>query len=164
MKITILFSLLILLGAGCASISSETPTAESFTTSSVSNGGHMNLSGKGLTEMPKDLLSKTHLVDLDISYNAITGALPAEIRHLKNLKTLRANNNLMTGIPAEIGQLSQIEMLDFSHNHLTGIPHEIGNLSKLKILDLRGNAISRTDLAVLRNKLSSTEILIDAPR
>lgn len=115
----------------------------------------LDLSNQGLSKLPEEALSRTDLIELDISYNSLTGALPAEIRHLQNLKILNASNNLMTGIPAEIGQLTNLEVLDLSNNKLTGLPYEMANLKKLRILNLSGNNYAEQDLDIIRRGLSS---------
>lgn len=133
----------------------ETPSDESQMPTLTS----LDRSGQGLTEMPKDVLAMRRLQLLDLSSNAFTGALPAEIRHLSNLEVLDISNNRMTGLPAELGQLAKLRILNASNNRLTGIPHELGNLQKLEVLDLSGNDVSEQDLNIIRAKLpASTEI------
>lgn len=113
----------------------------------------LSLKNQGLEKFPQEILGMTDLVELDISSNRLTGALPAEIRFLKNLKKLNASDNRMTGIPAEIGQLSELEELDYSDNMITGLPLELKNLKKLKILNLTGNDYSTIDLAQIKSSL-----------
>jgi cyclophilin family peptidyl-prolyl cis-trans isomerase len=123
----------------------------------------LDMSGQGFTALPEFVLQRTDVEELDISDNALSGALPAEIRRLSRLRKLNASGNRMTGIPAEIGQLAALEDLDFSDNALTGLPLELGNLRKLKRLDLSGNAVSDIDLAAIRSRLpSDTRIITDA--
>ena len=121
----------------------------------------LDLSNQNLDKLPQHVLNRTNLEELNISNNNINGALPAEIRFLKNLKVLNASNNIMTGVPAEIGQLSNLEVLDLSNNKLTGLPYELGNLKKLKILILSGNSYSKQDLDLIKKGLpESTEIVL----
>ncbi|HAR54740.1 TPA: hypothetical protein DCR79_00385 [Patescibacteria group bacterium] len=122
----------------------------------------LDLSNKGLTQLPRYVLQMTNLEKLDLSNNQLTGALPAEIRQLKNLKILDMSDNLMTGIPAEIGQLSNLQVLDLSNNKFTGLPYELGNLKKLQILNLSGNQYAQADLEVIRRGLpASVNIITD---
>lgn len=132
----------VLIGAGC--------------TNPVTGFGRVtDLSNQGLTSLPSSLFDQTHIEELDISGNELTGALPGEIRHLQELRILNASNNQFTGVPAEIGQLHKLEILDLSNNQLTGLPHELGNLDALKVLDLTGNQPSDFDLEIIRESLPS---------
>jgi CCR4-NOT transcription complex subunit 6 len=127
---------------------------EATTIPTIQTGSSLNLSGKGLDKLPSYVLSRFDLVELNISNNLITGALPSEIGKLRNLKVLNASNNLMTGVPAEVGQLTNLEVLDLSNNQLTGLPNELANLKKLKTLNLSGNNYSVQDLDVIKRGLS----------
>jgi Leucine-rich repeat (LRR) protein len=120
---------------------------------------NLDLSKSGLEKLPSNVWSMTSLEELNLSNNRLTGALPAEIRQLRNLRILDASNNLMTGVPAEIGQLTKLQELNLSNNQLTGLPSELGNLTSLRVLDLRGNAVSQQDLAGIKAKLRGIQIL-----
>lgn len=160
-----LMGIVLLTGAGCLQQSSVVvPTSSSGTSTTetvVAIGSSLDLSGRGLTGVPSDVFDMTSLETLDVSNNELIGALPGEIRFLKNLESLDASDNAMTGVPAEIGQLSELQYLDLSNNELTGLPNELGNLSSLLRLDLRGNAVSAQDLEGIRAKLIGVEILVD---
>ena len=118
-------------------------------------GDTLDLSGEGLTKVPDNVFTKTAVVELDLSNNNLSGALPGEVRHLSNLRVLDLSDNDFTGVPAEVGQLSKLEVLDLSNNSLTGLPQELGNLKNLKTLDLRGTNYSAQDLVVIQAGLSS---------
>ena len=94
----------------------------------------LDLSGQNLTSVPKSVFEKVNLENLNLSHNALSGALQAEVRNLQNLKDLDLSSNNFTGVPAEIGQLKNLEVLNLSNNKLTGLPYELGNLSHLRIL------------------------------
>lgn len=117
------------------------------------SGEVLDLSGQGLTSVPSSVFSRTDIVDLNLSNNALTGALPGEIRHLKNLRRLNVSNNRMTGIPAEVGQLAQLEELNYAGNSITGIPHEVGQLKNLKIFNLAGSTPSQYDVDIISEQL-----------
>jgi len=119
----------------------------------------LNLSGKGLTAVSMSVFSDTKIEELNLSNNALTGALPSQVGALRNLKVLNLSNNNFTGVPAEIGQLSKLEVLDLSNNKLTGLPNELGNLSNLKLLDVSGNSYSKADLDGIRKNLPATTVI-----
>lgn len=173
MKTLLLFILALFIAAGGYSLHDErtSPAEEKKEKVSKSTGQPelipstptqtLNRSYQGLTKLPSTILSMTELRQLNLSHNRLTGALPAEIRHLRNLETLDISYNDMTGLPAELGQLSELRTLNASNNRLTGIPHELGNLQNLEVLDLSGNDISQQDLEVIRTKLPhTTEIIL----
>ncbi len=160
-----LFVSLMLLGAGCnvpnannQNSTATLPTPEA-NNSSAKSGAKLDLNNQGLTQFPKSILNKTELEELNLSYNKLTGAIPAEIRQLKNLQKLNLSHNLMTGLPAELGQLKNLKELDVSYNQLTGLPYELGNLTNLKRLVLTGNNYSQADLAIILKTLPSVEVV-----
>ena len=125
----------------------------------IATNSVLDLSRQGLTQVPAYVFGRTDIEELNLSDNKLKGALPAEIRHLQNLKILVLSNNKFTGIPAEIGQLKNLEILDLSNNVFTGLPYELGNLSKLELLDLSGNKYSEADLANIRKNLPSSTVI-----
>lgn len=114
----------------------------------------LDLSNQGLEKLPAYVLKMSNLEELNISNNQISGALPAEIHDLRNLRVLDVSDNLMTGVPAEVGQLQNLEVLNLSNNKLTGLPNELGNLKKLRVLNLSGNNYSQQDLEVIKKGLA----------
>lgn len=122
----------------------------------IGTGAVLDLSDGGLSDVPMDIFARTELVELDLSGNRFTGALPAEVRHLKNLERLDLSHNSFTGVPAEVGQLSKLRYLDLSYNKLTGLPYELGNLKELEVLDLTGNDYAQQDLSIIKQGLPAT--------
>uniref|UniRef100_A0A8R7QMR7 Leucine-rich repeat-containing N-terminal plant-type domain-containing protein n=1 Tax=Triticum urartu TaxID=4572 RepID=A0A8R7QMR7_TRIUA len=82
-----------------------------------------------------------YMVNLDLSCNSLTGAIPAEISTLVALKSLNLSwNNFKGNIPENIGALIQVESLDLSHNELSGeIPSSLSALTSLSRLNLSYN-------------------------
>ena len=78
--------------------------------------------------------SDGRVTDLSLSFNQLTGEIPAELGDLTNLEGLSLFNNQLTGaIPAELGSLTNLERLYLYRNHLTGeIPAELGSLTSLE--------------------------------
>ena len=157
----VVFCSLCLLGAGCVSTTNVAPRTEEAGVTSPVSSAKLDLSNRGLTQVSQDVFKQTNLVELDLSGNRLTGAIPAEIRLLTKLEVLDLSDNAMTGLPAEVGQLSQLKTLDLSNNQLTGLPNELGQLKNLKTLDLRGNDYAKSDLDQIRNTIPQANILVD---
>lgn len=138
----------------------DSPTSQVSDPLSQGVGTKLDLSNQGLTQVPGSTFNNTNLEELDLSHNALSGALQAEVRHLQNLRVLDLSNNNFTGVPAEVGQLQKLERLDLSNNQLTGLPYEIGNLQNLKVLNISGNDYSALDLAEIQKKLPATVEII----
>lgn len=166
-KIFLPISLVAIFALGGCSIadqgaSNNTPNNKETTVTekNVSKGKTINLSNQKLTKIASSIFNQTDAEMLDVSNNLLTGALPGEIRFLKNLKVLKANNNSMTGVPAEVGQLSKLEILDLSDNQLTGLPNELANLKNLKTMNLSGNNYSQQDLDYIKQRLPNTNFIV----
>jgi len=99
----------------------------------------LDLSGKGLTTFPPEILQCKNLVVLNLSNNQLT-QIPESISQLTKLGSLNLSNNLLTSVPSSIAELHDLEELNFSNNLLTTIPNPIWSLSNLVELDLKNNA------------------------
>ncbi len=142
----------------------------------------IDLSGRGFTQFPKEILKKTNtkvlilsnnnlktlpaeigelrnLEELYLDNNQLEGALPAEIRKMPKLRILDAHTNNLTGIPAEIGQLSNLKEINFSGNSLDTYPLEFGNLKNLTTLNLLRNRYSKESIQSLQKLLPNTPII-----
>ncbi|MBI5457860.1 leucine-rich repeat domain-containing protein [Candidatus Kaiserbacteria bacterium] len=164
-NIVIATVLLLLVAAAGYGFTKQDFGGTSEDTATVGSGGVagtrsvLDLSGQGLTKAPAYIFDRTDIENLNLSRNAITGALQAEVRRLQNLKVLDLSDNKFTGVPAEIGQLKKLEVLDLSNNELTGLPYELGSLSRLQLLDVSGNAYSEADLLKIKESLPSSTVI-----
>jgi hypothetical protein len=125
----------------------------------------LNLNGKNLISLPKEIGLFVNLKALDIAGNQLR-ELPSEISQLKQLTTLNAisnrlmklpeeikeltalkylflSNNTLCFLPLEIGDLSSLQQLWIENNQLLDLPKTIGNLNNLKLLYLYNNQITR---------------------
>lgn len=143
--------------------------------------GELDLSGRGLTEIPPEVWQLTNLNRLDLEVNKLTAvppqiaqltnlqklylsanhltAVPPEIGQLTNLQSLVLRRNQLTAVPPAIGQLTNLQWLDLNHNQLTVISPELCQLTNLQYLDLRGNPALPIPTEILDNPYNPTSIL-----
>ena len=116
-----------------------------------------NLSGS----IPAELGNLTNLTELNLSFNSLTGSIPDELGNLTNLTDLSLSANYLSGsIPAELGNLTNLTFLWLQYNSLSGsIPSELGNLTNLRWLYLHTNSLSGSIPSELGN-LTKLEYLV----
>jgi len=111
----------------------------------------LDLSDRGLTELPDTLWELTALESLDLSGNKLT-ELPGAIGQLVGLRSLvlgRFDNrkgwrgNQLTQLPPEVTALNNLTQLVFRYNCLTQLPPEIVQLTNLTQLDLFNNELTQ---------------------
>lgn len=87
---------------------------------------------------------RERVVELDLSWNGLTGSITPQIGELAHLRSLSLQVNGLGGsIPPEIGTLSNLMSIDLQSNDLSGrIPPEIATLDRLQTLWLSGNRLS----------------------
>ena len=137
-----------LAGSATLNWSADTPIAD---WDGVTVGGapqrvtEINHYGGQLTgAIPAELGSLTNLKVLFLSQNQLTGTIPPELAGLSNLEALDLYGNQLTGpIPPDLGNLSELVGLNLSSNQLSGeIPASLGNLDNLRRLSLAQNRLS----------------------
>ncbi len=129
------------------------------------NDSSLDLSGLGLTSLPKVIGDLTHLESLNLNKNQLT-ALPETFGNLTRLKRLNLGYNQLTSLPETFGNLTHLESLNLNKNQLTALPETFGNLVSLTHLYLNdnqltslsekfGNLVSLTELHLSDNQLTS---------
>ncbi|XP_059922598.1 leucine-rich repeat-containing protein 40 [Gadus macrocephalus] len=125
--------------------------------------GQLNLSGRGLTEVPQNVYrlnvdtpeeanknlsfgaddrwwEQTDLIKLLLSSNQLT-TLSDDIRLLPGLTTLDLHDNKLTSLPGALGELGQLQQLRLSNNQLSTLPVEMCRLHNLHSLTLQNNLL-----------------------
>ncbi|WZZ07451.1 hypothetical protein YC2023_093372 [Brassica napus] len=84
--------------------------------------------------IPPQLWTLTHLTNLNLAQNFLTGSLSPAIGNLTRMEWLTFGINALSGpVPKEIGLLTELKSLSISSNKFSGsIPAEIGNCTKLQ--------------------------------
>jgi len=90
--------------------------------------------------------SWTHIVELDVSGNMLSGSIPSLLLQRSHLQILDLNRNLFTGeIPQDILMNDALQYISMHVNSLTGqLSDRIGYLTNLKHLDVGGNMLTGT--------------------
>lgn len=112
---------------------------------SLNNVLLINLSWNNLTgTLPATLGAFESLLELQLQGNSIAGPIPAQIGLLPLLRTLVLHTNRLTGtIPFELANLGALRCFRLDDNSLTGpIPPGLGGLSNLDSLELDRNHLS----------------------
>lgn len=88
--------------------------------------------------------SNSHLEQLDLSSNHLTGPIPLYFQNMTSLSQLDLSGNSLYGsIPDGLALLPRLMSLNLSANQLSGIiPPLLGKLSPLQYIDLRNNSLS----------------------
>ncbi|CAO1940989.1 unnamed protein product [Urochloa humidicola] len=122
----------------------------------------LHLRGNGLSGSIPEALFDVGLETLDMSSNALSGALPSgSTRMAETLQWLDLSGNRLTGgIPTEMLLFLKLRYLNLSSNDLrTPLPPELGLLRNLTVLDLRSTGLYGAVPADLCQSGSSLAVL-----
>jgi len=106
----------------------------------IKHASSLDLSNKGLTEIPSFVFGCRNLKSLKLSGNQIE-KIPIELSRLKYLKKLDLSNNNIKQILSKTFELVNLEVLNLNNNKIKSLPKHIGSLLKLKKLLLAGNSL-----------------------
>ncbi len=102
----------------------------------------ITLSGMGLTELPYNLNKLTHLEELNLNDNKLSG-LPDRLAALKNLHILNLGNNPLNFIPYILQELHGLKQLYLYQTDLSLLQDWICSLTELELLDISGNNLAK---------------------
>jgi len=107
----------------------------------------LDLSNRGLTEIPEEVFKYRNLKKLNLRNNAIK-LVSKDIATLKHLKNIDLSNNKISNLGAKFFELVNLEYLFLNNNKLKSFPVQVSKLKKLKNLDLSGNLFSTLPIEV----------------
>ncbi len=105
-----------------------------------SNAKTLNLSGMGLTELPKTIDKLGELNELYLNDNELTG-LPPRFSQLRNLQRLNLGYNPVHEIPEVLKECVQLQDLFLYQTKLSNVPRWINQITSLARIDISGNQI-----------------------
>jgi Leucine-rich repeat (LRR) protein len=105
------------------------------------------------------LANKKNVYKLDLSGGAISGAVPIEIKKLKNIHKLYIEECELTSLPEEICELKYLQVLHIQRNKITQLPQNIGKLRNLKELNLGSNPIPESEIKRVQTLLPNCNLL-----
>ncbi|XP_067858840.1 leucine-rich repeat-containing protein 27-like isoform X1 [Heptranchias perlo] len=97
----------------------------------------IDLSGRGLDQLPEHILQMPALQNLYLEGNAISELSEDFFHQLPKLIWLDLRNNKLTSLPLSIGDHRCLKTLLLEGNPIRKLPVELGNLTSLKALNLR---------------------------
>ncbi|XP_034427354.1 leucine-rich repeat-containing protein 18 [Hippoglossus hippoglossus] len=139
----------------------------------LSDKWRLNLSFKGITRVPKEILKVYGRDEVNLSRNLIRKLpdlsgmpnitvldlhsnnleqLPVTICHLENLEVLNLCNNRLTELPSELGLLKKLRTLHLGLNQLTALPTSFGELKELRHIGLSDNQFTGVPRCLSRLK------------
>ncbi|XP_021801491.1 probable leucine-rich repeat receptor-like serine/threonine-protein kinase At3g14840 [Prunus avium] len=90
--------------------------------------------------LPKEMARLTHLENIDLTRNYLSGTIPPEWGSLPLVNISLLGNRLTGPIPKEIGDITTLKRLDISMNIFSGeLPRELGNLTLIESMLLNSN-------------------------
>ncbi|XP_067908780.1 leucine-rich repeat-containing protein 27-like isoform X1 [Heterodontus francisci] len=113
----------------------------------------VDLSGRGLEQLPEHIFHIPGLQNLYLEGNAITVLSEDFFHQLPNLIWLDLRNNKLTSLPLSIGDHRYLKTLLLEGNPIRKLPVELGNLTSLKALNLRKCPIEFPPKAVMHQGL-----------
>ncbi|PHT99693.1 hypothetical protein BC332_29481 [Capsicum chinense] len=88
----------------------------------INNFRYLYLDGNNFSGPIPQKLSTTPLQTLDLSYNNLSGNIPAWLGNISSLTSLALSKNHLKGhIPPDYCRLERLEVLDLSENNLVGV-------------------------------------------
>ena len=116
--------------------------------STSTNLRKLNLSHKGLNEIPDEVYILKQLRALDLSYNNLT-AIPEDIFKLPHLRTLVVSHNHISSLPFALGKSSILDLIADYNNVDFILPITLIGLRKLII------SHNRLNIGLIRTPLPS---------
>lgn len=125
---------------------------------------NLNLSDNAFSgHLPAQIFNLTELRWLDISGNNFSGEFPGGVSGLGKLVVLDAlSNSFSGGLPAELSRIETLRVLNLAGSYFTGpIPAEYGDFRNLEFIQLAGNFLGGNipgELGRLRGTMAHMEI------
>lgn len=125
----------------------------------------LNLANFGLTQIPNNVATLSHLESLNLSNNPISANF-SSLQPLSSLRNLDFSGTQLTAIPSAFSSLTQLTSLNLSHNLFSNnYSAPLASLTKIEWLSLENNAMTSlpveisglhnlVHLNVSRNKIS----------
>ncbi|CAG9460510.1 unnamed protein product [Pedinophyceae sp. YPF-701] len=111
--------------------------------------GAADLSGQGLTRMPRCVMQASNLTELSLSDNRLA-ALPASLGHMRSLEGLDVSRNALSDLPAAFSNLTRLTRLALAYNRLAAVPAAVLSLTHLRELSLGDNQLAELPAALSR--------------
>lgn len=106
------------------------------------NSYYLGLKGLGLAELPDEIWNLSHLEELDLSHNTLSG-LPDMFSTLPNLTALNLGDNHIEELPPSISACSKLRIIQAERNRLAELPKDFKKHSNWSVFGLSGNRFQK---------------------
>lgn len=123
----------------------------------------LNLAGRNLIFLPKNIRKLTALSTLNLKYNNFT-KMPHEVCQFTNLTELNMSNNDITELPKHIFKLKNLQTLDLGYNPITKLPPGLGGfidftkMSSLHSIKIDSSAEKKFIVLLLRRCSNNSRV------
>ncbi len=102
------------------------------------------------------------VTEFSIQHGWMVGALPVELTHFPEIRTIRLAHNLYGGyVPPEWKDLIMLRVIRLEHNRLHGyIPSEVAALDDLEDFSIASNMFSEEELSTFVNDLWNNRVIL----
>lgn len=119
----------------------------------------LDLSGKRLENIPKDVFLFKNLEILKLNNNLIASISDSLFYELDNIKVVYLDDNRLTSLPSSVGELQKLEFFSCRNNNLKQLPYELRKVKSLKKFIAYDNYLDENQIDSLRKDLPNCKFI-----
>jgi len=128
------------------------------------NGGHLDLSGCQLTQVPDAiflLMKNVTLNSCNLAGNLIT-KIPTKLAiNFSSIKELDLSNNRISALPSEMTNCTMLESLNISSNSFVTLPPVLAEMTSLRNINASKNYLADVNFDIILNNKNLESINLE---